>query len=935
MASLWLAETLGLSQAVEQQHDAETLAALHAKFRADLDAAPLDELKEAARAASRANVATEAAGGWRLTAALAMMRRTETREDGKRGGWAPFTDADVPPQKLRPTWASYEDNEEPAQHVSNDGWGDTRIFDDGIPGSTWAVSAAAEDDESAGSREVTVRFLDGTCLEQSVPSGCVAFDVLRRTAARLGVEGRDAGALALFSGGNDRLGRLVAPSEPVEGEVVLAVRLFTAPIHAAALRGAESPSATRGEKAISKLLYAQTVAMAMQGGFAVLPRLDYEAPPDDPKDTDEVDEAWRDAFPASDDRSAPTRLRLGALRLWSRAALGPSVNVLEAGVRLVARHGASTFCPPPAATDEELIAEFHEVMDGADLEIETTQGSAEASNSGATTPEARYLELAARSPAYGATLFACTRARRVAAEDSGVQQAPGALRWLAVSRRGASILSADASARLHDVPLDCARRWSAASSETLRFEYERPPNRWPRHASPRFQHLELYEESFMSGLASYFTSKKEKKPEERPSIECDAFGRVDSHLRHAPVMRVRFELDVDSSRAAAGGVAEAISLLDDYCLCDLAERPPVFGWNESNEPEKKPRAMPGFYDALVAAVVRPPRFSYDTRLMGPSSFRFGGRRFYRHDVVLANRSGERLHVSRWTLSPDLKSDVDRAPCVVFVHANSASRAQCCHYLSLVLSLGCSLVAFDCAGSGMSDGALVTLGWREANDLRVVLEWVHSLPDVSSIAVWGQSMGAAAALYYQGLAASATTEDDDDDPRDRVAEVSTWPKLDAIVLDSPYNDFQQLATHIAHERRAFFGGFTLPSMILDLLLSSLDASVNNKAGFSPLAVLSPLAHAPKCTAPALFVRARRDPLISQAHVESLAKVYAGPRTLALVEGTHSSPRDIDARKFIGKFLEKHLPLPPEHKRPPPRAVERHLGAAPWQRPRAKK
>ena len=103
-----------------------------------------------------------------------------------------------------------------------------------------------------------------------------------------------------------------------------------------------------------------------------------------------------------------------------------------------------------------------------------------------------------------------------------------------------------------------------------------------------------------------------------------------------------------------------------------------------------------------------------------------------------------------------------------------------------------------------------------------------------------------------------------------------------------------ATHIARERRAVFGGFSLPTFVLDLLLASLDASVEQRAGFKPLGTLSPLAHAPSCDAPALFVRARRDPLISQDHVEVLAKRYKGPRTLALVEGTHSSPRDVDAR-----------------------------------------
>jgi hypothetical protein len=44
----------------------DNLAALHTRFRADLDAAPLDELREAAQTAACANVGVESAGGWKL-----------------------------------------------------------------------------------------------------------------------------------------------------------------------------------------------------------------------------------------------------------------------------------------------------------------------------------------------------------------------------------------------------------------------------------------------------------------------------------------------------------------------------------------------------------------------------------------------------------------------------------------------------------------------------------------------------------------------------------------------------------------------------------------------------------------------------------------------------------------------------------------------------
>ena len=84
-----------------------------------------------------------------------------------------------------------------------------------------------------------------------------------------------------------------------------------------------------------------------------------------------------------------------------------------------------------------------------------------------------------------------------------------------------------------------------------------------------------------------------------------------------------------------------------------------------------------------------------------------------------------------------------------MHANSASRVQACSYLPVALSLGATLFALDCGGSGVSDGAHVSLGWHEADDLRIVLLHLRRRSDVGSLIVWGHSMGAAAVIYYQG------------------------------------------------------------------------------------------------------------------------------------------------------------------------------------------
>lgn len=54
------------------------------------------------------------------------------------------------------------------------------------------------------------------------------------------------------------------------------------------------------------------------------------------------------------------------------------------------------------------------------------------------------------------------------------------------------------------------------------------------------------------------------------------------------------------------------------------------------------------------------------------------------------------------------------------------------------------------GSGLSDGKWVTLGAHEVDDLAVVIQHLRAQGGVSSIGLWGRSMGAVTALLYSHL-----------------------------------------------------------------------------------------------------------------------------------------------------------------------------------------
>lgn len=183
------------------------------------------------------------------------------------------------------------------------------------------------------------------------------------------------------------------------------------------------------------------------------------------------------------------------------------------------------------------------------------------------------------------------------------------------------------------------------------------------------------------------------------------------------------------------------------------------------------------YQALVNAIIRPPRCQYSTLQLGPTEFHFVGRNFRRADFHLTNPRNMRLECSWWEpLEPDRPAAA--LPCVIYMHGNSSARLESLPCLSTVLSLGATLLAFDFSGSGLSEGEYVSLGAFEKDDLAVVIEHLRSTQRVSTIALWGRSMGAATALLHG--------------ERD--------PSIAGMVLDSAFADLTMLAEEIVEKGR---------------------------------------------------------------------------------------------------------------------------------------
>jgi pimeloyl-ACP methyl ester carboxylesterase len=291
-------------------------------------------------------------------------------------------------------------------------------------------------------------------------------------------------------------------------------------------------------------------------------------------------------------------------------------------------------------------------------------------------------------------------------------------------------------------------------------------------------------------------------------------------------------------------------------------------------------AMSEGYEQLVNALIRPPREKYDAHGLGNKRFKFQDVRYIREDVQLASiRAGRPyLQCSHFKPEPVQGHRKPERPCVVYLHANASSRLASLEILPTALKAGADLFCFDFAGCGISGGQYVSLGHFEKEDLEAVLKHLRSDGTVTTIGLWGRSMGAATALMHG-----------DSDP-----------SIAAMVLDSPFSDLRTLALDLC--KKETFGA--VPQWLGDATLAMLRRSVQQRAGFD-IYECTPIAHADRTFIPAMFVVADQDDFILPYHSHKIKEAYGGESILVDVVGDHNSRRPASFHQEVEKFFLRTL------------------------------
>ena len=267
----------------------------------------------------------------------------------------------------------------------------------------------------------------------------------------------------------------------------------------------------------------------------------------------------------------------------------------------------------------------------------------------------------------------------------------------------------------------------------------------------------------------------------------------------------------------------------------------------------------GSYEDLWKAIIRPNRDEYKEEDLGPEKFKINHKYYKRTDFSITNKRGLKLACSFWEPF-DEERDYVRLPCVIYLHGNSSSRCEAVAEIKYLLPLNITVFAFDFSGCGKSQGEYISLGYYESDDVECIIEYLRKTNKVSTIGLWGRSMGAVTAIMYGD--------------RD--------PSIAGMVLDSAFASLKELIDELVKSR------VNLPEFVLNQLTKMVKGTINKKAKFN-LDEIEPKKYAVRCFIPALFCHAKGDTFVNQHHCKDLSDVYAGDKNVVYVDGNHNSAR----------------------------------------------
>jgi pimeloyl-ACP methyl ester carboxylesterase len=129
---------------------------------------------------------------------------------------------------------------------------------------------------------------------------------------------------------------------------------------------------------------------------------------------------------------------------------------------------------------------------------------------------------------------------------------------------------------------------------------------------------------------------------------------------------------------------------------------------------------------LVSMIIRPPRNTYPDDTGTTLTQEVGGVTCQIHNIAVRNSKNEQIKCTFISPVPIQQPEGQppaQRPCVVYCHGNAGNKIEGLLGADTLIPAGLDLLSFDFSGCGNSDGKWVTLGWKETDDLRSVLQYL--------------------------------------------------------------------------------------------------------------------------------------------------------------------------------------------------------------------
>uniref|UniRef100_A0A7S3FU90 AB hydrolase-1 domain-containing protein n=1 Tax=Strombidium rassoulzadegani TaxID=1082188 RepID=A0A7S3FU90_9SPIT len=281
---------------------------------------------------------------------------------------------------------------------------------------------------------------------------------------------------------------------------------------------------------------------------------------------------------------------------------------------------------------------------------------------------------------------------------------------------------------------------------------------------------------------------------------------------------------------------------------------------------------------LTNMIIRPPKADYPEPNMGKAiETDYNGKKFKVDNFQVANFKGELLSCSFVEPANDADRSGETMPCVIYMHGNAGNKTEGLSYAAEITGRGLNLCCFDFSGCGNSEGDWVTLGHKEKDDLKSVIEYIYENKRVSTIGLWGRSMGGVTSLLYAS-----------ENPG----------TINCAVLDSAFSTLDYVIITMA-------GNMGLPPDLVEMFKPMIDQSIQMQAGFQ-IKDLDAVKAAALCESPVLFLHGKEDTFIIPDHCDKLFASYKGEKKeKRMIVGDHNSPRPDEDILYLCEFLKQHL------------------------------